>query len=89
MNNLNIYYSKVFKEKWDKLSQSVKDVAIEKQKIFKDNPFHPSLRTHPLKGKLKGLWSISVNTQYRIIFQLEGDEVVFISIGKHDIYRSL
>ena len=89
MNNLNIYYSKDFKQQWDKLSEEIKKSAIEKEKLFKENFFHPSLRLHPLKGKLRGMWSMSVNMQYRIIFQLEDNEVVFVSIGKHDIYRNL
>lgn len=89
MNNLNIYYSRDFKEQWEKLPQEIKDSAIEKQKIFKENSLHPSLRLHPLKGKLKGMWSISINMQYRIIFQLEEKDVVFVSIGKHDIYKNL
>lgn len=89
MNNFNIYYSKDFKEQWGDLPKEIKDLAIEKEKLFKDNSLHPSLRLHPLKGKLKGLWSISISMQYRIIFQLEGKEVVFISIGKHDIYKNL
>ena len=89
MNNLNIYYSKDFKQQWDKLSEDIKKSAIEKEKLFKENFFHPSLRLHPLKGKLRGMWSMSVNMQYRIIFQLEDNEVVFVSIGKHDIYRNL
>ncbi len=85
---MNISYSKDFKKQWDKLPQEVKGSAISKEKIFKEFPLHPSLRLHPLKGKLKGLWSLSINMQYRIIFQTEGEEAVFISIGKHDIYRN-
>jgi addiction module RelE/StbE family toxin len=89
MNNLSIYYSKDFKRQWDKMPQEIKRVAIEKEKIFKESYFHPSLRIHPLRGRLRGLWSMSINEGYRIIFQAEEKEVVFISIGKHDIYRSL
>ncbi len=89
MSELNICYSKDFKQQWDKLPQEIKDIAKEKEKLFKNGPFHPSLRLHPLKGKLKGMWSMSVNMQYRILFQMEEGEVLFVTIGKHDIYRSL
>ncbi len=63
---------------------------VEKvEALFKSNPLHPSVRLHPLKGKLKGLWSISVTVGIRIIFErLEGGEIMFISVGKHDIYRA-
>ena len=30
-------------------------------KLLEIDPNHPSLRLHPLKGKLKGLYSISIN----------------------------
>jgi len=89
MNSFNIYYSRDFKDQWDKLPQAIKGLAAEKESILKDNPLHPSLRLHPLKGKLKGLWSITVSMQYRIIFKIEGKDIIFISIGKHDIYRNL
>ncbi|MDD3292743.1 MAG: type II toxin-antitoxin system mRNA interferase toxin, RelE/StbE family [Candidatus Pacebacteria bacterium] len=86
----NIIYSYGFREEFLKLPKNIADLAIKKEKIFKENPFHSSLRLHSLKGKLDGLWSISVNSKYRIIFKYkeEGD-ILFISIGKHDIYRSL
>jgi addiction module RelE/StbE family toxin len=89
MNNLNIYYSKDFKQQWDRLPKEIKNSAIEKEKLLKENFFHPSLRLHPLKGRLRGMWSMSVNMQYRIIIQLEEKIIVFVSIGKHDIYRNL
>jgi mRNA-degrading endonuclease YafQ of YafQ-DinJ toxin-antitoxin module len=50
------------------------------------NPFHPSLRLHPLKGRLSGLSSVSINFSYRIVIELiiKGDEILLIDIGKHD-----
>ena len=89
MRELNVYYSKGFKEQWGKLPQEIKSIAIEKEKLFKERPFHPSLRLHPLKGKLKGMWLMSINMHYRIIFQMEESDVVFVTVGKHDIYKNL
>ncbi len=34
-----------------------------------DLRFPPSNRLHPLKGKLKGYWAISLNGPWRLIFQ--------------------
>ncbi|HBW74059.1 MAG TPA: plasmid stabilization protein [Candidatus Magasanikbacteria bacterium] len=54
------------------------------------NPLHPSLRIHALQGNLKGLWSISITGSYRIIFERQKNgDILFISIGKHDIYKNL
>ncbi len=67
------------------------DARIQKSlELFQINPLHPSLRLHPLKGKLRGLWSLSITTHIRIIINpLENGVFVFLSIGKHDVYRSL
>lgn len=84
----NILYSNSFKQRFLKLTKNIADIAIEKEKIFRENPFHPSLRLHELKGNINGLWSISVNLKYRIIFKyMKNGDILFISIGKHDIYR--
>ncbi len=55
-----------------------------------DDPFHPSLRTHKLRGDLVGCWSCSVDYSYRIIFEFvvdpeEGKEaILLLNIGTHD-----
>ncbi len=54
------------------------------------NPHHPSLRLHPLQGKLAGLHSVSINISYRVTLELivKDREVVLINIGTHDeVYR--
>ncbi len=35
----------------------------------------PNYRPHALKGDLKGYWSVTVKTNWRIIFRFEGREV--------------
>lgn len=86
----DIVYTPKFLKKFKELDGEIKRAAAEKEKIFEKNPFHPSLRLHGLKGKLGRYWSISVNMNYRIIFEYkENGDVLFLSIGKHDIYRNL
>ena len=31
----------------------------------------PGYRLHPLKGDLKGLWSVTISGSWRIVFRLE------------------
>lgn len=68
------------------------------QKYFKtilllgDNPQHPSLRLHKLKGQLQQFQSVSINMQYRIMidFIIKDDVVYLLDIGEHnEIYGSL
>ncbi|MDH4128849.1 MAG: type II toxin-antitoxin system mRNA interferase toxin, RelE/StbE family [Spirochaetota bacterium] len=56
-----------------------------KLNIFINNPFDKSLRTHKLSGKLKDLWSFTVDYDLRVIFYFENDDnAIFIDIGTHD-----
>jgi len=56
-----------------------------KTELFLSSPFHQSLKTHKLSGKLAELWSFSVTHDLRVIFYFETDEKsVFIDIGSHD-----
>ena len=86
----NIYFSKKFIKELKKLPKGVIEIAVKKENIFRDNPLHPSLRLHELHGKFKGIWSISLSGNYRIIFErMKNGDILFISIGKHDIYKYL
>ena len=53
--------------------------------LLEQNPLHPSLRLHPLQGKLAGLHSASISMQYRITLELElrVHEIVFVNVGSH------
>ena len=85
-----IFYSSKFVVELKRLPKELVALAAAKEKIFKNNPLHPSLRLHALHGRLKGLWSISIAGGYRIIFERQANgDILFISVGKHDIYRSL
>lgn len=55
-------------------------------KILGENPFHPSLRLHKLKGGLADYYSISINIEYRIImeFAIIDNIITPIDIGAHD-----
>ena len=54
--------------------------------LLQENPLHPSLRLHPLRGRLAGLHSVSINLRYRITIELliTKNEMVPINIGDHD-----
>ncbi len=86
----NVYYSDFFSVNAKKLPLQIQKIANNKIRLFKQNPLHPSLRLHSLKGSLQEFYSISINAKYRIVFKraLNGD-IIFISIGKHDIYKYL
>jgi proteic killer suppression protein len=40
----------------------------------------PGYRLHPLKGDLKGLWSVTVRSNWRIIFRFDGPDAFDIEL---------
>lgn len=50
------------------------------------NPLHPSLRLHKLKGKQKGLYSVLLSIQYRliIILLINKKRIIPVDIGMHE-----
>jgi len=77
-----------FDKNYRRLPKKLKEVAKQKEIIFRNTPFHPSLNTHKLHGKEKGAWAFSVNQKYRIKFLfLTGETVLFLDIGTHEIYE--
>jgi mRNA-degrading endonuclease YafQ of YafQ-DinJ toxin-antitoxin module len=83
-----IKVSSLFEKRYKKLPKKIKDKAKEKEKIFRENPFHPLLRTHKLHGKEKDCWAFWIDYKFRIKFIfLSENEVLFLDIGPHNIYR--
>lgn len=85
---MKIYYLPIFVRQLKKLPQSLRQEINEKIALFAENPVHPFLKTHKLKGVLAGRWSFSVNYKYRIVFRyLSEDKAVLLAVGDHDIYK--
>jgi toxin HigB-1 len=40
----------------------------------------PGFRLHPLKGELKGLWSVTVRANWRIIFRFAGTDAFDVEL---------
>ena len=58
---------------------------FERLEIFQNNPFDQRLRTHKLSGRLKDLWSFTIEYDLRVVFSfLEGERVLFVDIGTHE-----
>lgn len=82
----HIHYTADFRKAYKKLSRSIQDAVDRKDFLFRENQFHPGLRTHKLHGPLDGLWSFWVTRDYRILFEFIKDGAIFYDVGTHDIY---
>ncbi|OHA89956.1 MAG: hypothetical protein A2832_01560 [Candidatus Zambryskibacteria bacterium RIFCSPHIGHO2_01_FULL_44_22b] len=78
-----------FDKRYDNLPLFLQKKAEKQEKIFRANPFHPSLHTEKLEPKNKELWSIRVDKSYRILFRfINGNTALFLTVGPHDwIYK--
>lgn len=58
--------------------------------LLAKEPFHPSLKTHKLRGTLEGLWACWVAYDCRVVFLFipdphgGEDAIVLVDIGTHD-----
>ena len=78
-----------FTRAFRKLPRPLQELAVERDQWFRMNAFDLRLKTHPLKGKLKGLWAYSVTHSYRLLFEFIADkEVLYHDIGPHGIYST-
>jgi proteic killer suppression protein len=50
------------------------EVIDSAQQVPNDFEFFRSWKIHPLKGELKGFWSLTVKENWRIIFRIEGQD---------------
>ncbi|MEK6647420.1 MAG: type II toxin-antitoxin system mRNA interferase toxin, RelE/StbE family [Candidatus Firestonebacteria bacterium] len=83
-----IHFSPRFLKSFNNLPKFTQKLADTKDEIFRKNPFDIKLHTHMLKGELNGIWSYSVNYNYRVLFRfIKNDEVLYYDIGTHEIYR--
>ena len=85
---IQIAYSPAFVRAYKKQIKNqpaTQQLFAEKVTLFLQDPFHPQLRTHKLKGILKGFYSFSIEYDLRVIFYFANDmEVIFENIGTHD-----
>ena len=55
--------------------------------LFINDPFDSKLKTHKLSGKLKGLWSFSIEYDLRVVFFFTDEKpkkAIFVDLGTHD-----
>jgi mRNA-degrading endonuclease RelE of RelBE toxin-antitoxin system len=74
-----IKISPLFGRQYRKLPKEIKERAKRKEKIFRENPFDPRLKTHKLHDKEKECWAFWIDYKYRIKFIFLSDEEVLFN----------
>jgi hypothetical protein len=70
---------------YDRLPQEIQEQARKQYALFRQDPFHPSLRLKPV-----GLfWSVRISRSYRAVAARRGDQFFWFWIGSHAEYDRL
>ena len=75
--------NKEFRKRYRLLDSKIRTQVDARLRLFKANPKDPRLRLHPLKGSLKGYYSINLSGNMRAIFKRGGKIIAFVLIGTH------
>ncbi len=85
---MKVFFTPTFVRAYKNLPQELQQEIKEKIALFESDQGHHLLKTHKLKGKLKGRYSFSVNYIYRIVFIYTSKvEAVLLTVGDHDVYK--
>jgi hypothetical protein len=73
------------------LPDSQKESTRKVWQIFKADPFDPRLRTHKIHSLSslykRTIYSVTMESDLRAVFFIEGKTIFTVDIGTHDIYR--
>ncbi len=74
-----------------RLTPSQKESARKAWQIFKEDPFDPRLRTHRIQRLSarfgRTVYAVEIEADLRSTFYVDGQTVVSLIIGTHDIYK--
>jgi len=55
-------------------------LAIDEAAVPQDAGLFPGWKLHPLKGDLRGFWSITVSGNWRVIFRFENGDALDVDL---------
>ena len=74
-----------------RLSPAAKESARNAWKIFKEDPFDPRLGAHKIQRLsayyARTIYAVKIEGDLRSTFYVDGETVVSLTIGTHDIYK--
>ena len=92
--NYRLIFTESYKKRAKRFAKQHPELKEQYRKtlqLLSQNPYHPSLRLHQLKGKLARLHSASINLSYRITLELiiKEQEIVLVNAGSHEeVYQA-
>jgi len=68
------------------LDTSAKERARKAYRLWRENPFHPSLHFKCINDEER-IWSVRISLNYRAVGVLDGNTLTWFWIGSHDDYE--
>lgn len=86
---LEIFITDEFRDRYRELPSVIQKKFSKQLRLFKNDPYHPSLHTEKLQPKDRQYWSFRIDRSYRAIFKFTGQQqVILLTVGPHGwIYR--
>jgi mRNA-degrading endonuclease RelE of RelBE toxin-antitoxin system len=85
---MQVNLSPRFKRSYKKVPRHIQSDFDEKIILFTKDPYHPSLKTHKLTGKLQECLGFYLRDGYRVLFEFSGLHTIdLLIVGPHDIYK--
>ena len=78
-----IDFSKKFNKQLKKAPLEIKKAFLKKLNFFNQNPFHPLLNNHALRGELRGYRSINITGDLRALYRQTKEKVLLEALGTH------
>ena len=79
---------KSFWKSYNELPEQIRTQADSKFDLWKEDPFHPSLRFKCVSSE-ESIWSVRINANYRALAVREKNAIIWYWIGDHDRYKQL
>ena len=70
-----LYWIETDKKKLKRINQLIKDIDR--------NPYEGIGKPEPLKANLQGYWSRRIDQEHRIVYAIENNQIVYISVRFH------
>ncbi len=84
---MKVEFHKTFVKNFNKRFSSnpkIKAKFFQKTKLFVQNPAHPALKNHALRGKKLGLRAFSITRDIRVVYYVKENTAFFLDIGIHN-----
>lgn len=80
---MEIILHKHFIKKFRKLPDKIQQKFFYRAQLLLEDSHLPILRNHPVESAFPDCWSINITGDYRAIYKIQENLIIFVIIGTH------